>query len=168
MKQFLGFYRPAVAMGTVDLAAIAEYELKLVENQLHKRKIEVVRKLTKVPNVVASEDQMKQVFLNLILNAIEAMPSGGTLTVETHREMEDASIASATGAVAVTIGDTGAGIQPDHLRSLFEPFFTTKTEKGTGLGLFVSYGIVKAHKGTIRVETQPGVGTRFHVILPAG
>jgi PAS domain S-box-containing protein len=166
IRQFLGFYRPAVTMLPVNLPALIDDELKLVENQLGKRKIEVVRHFAKLPPVLGSEDQLKQVFLNLILNAIEAMSAGGTLTVTTRFERQPTAISAIAPAARVTVGDTGSGILPEHLPSLFEPFFTTKSEKGTGLGLWVCYGIVRAHKGDIKVETQVGVGTQFHVILP--
>ncbi len=166
IKQFLGFYRPTATMLPVQPAAILEDELRLVENQLQKRRISVVRALGATPSVLANEDQLKQVFLNLILNAIEAMPAGGTLTISTRHDEQATAISAIAPSVRVTIGDTGSGIAPEHMAQVFEPFFTTKTEKGTGLGLWVSYGIVKGHKGDIKIETQVGLGTRFHVILP--
>jgi PAS domain S-box-containing protein len=166
VKQFLGLYRPQAATVPFNPASIIDDEVRLVENQLQKRKIKLERNLQKTPSVMGSEDQMKQVFLNLILNAIEAMPKGGTLYVSARVEREPTPLSAIAPAVHVTIGDTGTGIQSEHMRYIFEPFFTTKTEKGTGLGLWVSYGIVKAHKGEIKVETTPGTGTQFHVILP--
>lgn len=166
IKQFLGFYRPGVTMMPVEIALLVEDELKLVDNQLQKRKVRVVRHFAKVPPVVASEDQLKQVFLNLILNGVEAMGTGGTLTVSTRYERHATPLSPIAPSVRVTIADTGAGIQSEHLPSIFEPFFTTKTEKGTGLGLWVCYGIVRGHKGDLKVETVVGEGTQFHVILP--
>jgi PAS domain S-box-containing protein len=163
VKQFLGFYRPAMTMVPVAATAILEDELKLVESQLQKRRIEVHRRYgAHIPKIIANEDQLKQVFLNLILNALEAMPKSGTLGVGTKLERGVAGP-----VVRITISDTGSGIASEHMPQIFEPFFTTKSEKGTGLGLWVSYGIVKAHKGEIKVETEPGVGTQFHIILPA-
>src|SRR5204862_7513002 len=119
-------------------------------------RIRVVRHCAKIPSVISSEDQLKQVFLNLILNAIEAMGAGGTLTVATRFHREPTPLSPIAPSVRVTIGDTGAGIQSEHLPSIFEPFVTTTSEKGTGLGLWVCYGIVKAHKGDIKVETVVG------------
>jgi two-component system, NtrC family, sensor kinase len=102
-------------------------------------------------------DQLRQVFSNLILNAAQSMPGGGTLTLAT------ASLGPGAGC-AVEISDTGQGIAPEHLEKIFTPFYTTK-EYGTGLGLSVSYGIVKDHGGDIQVETSPS-GTRFRIVIP--
>jgi len=103
-------------------------------------------------------DQLRQVFTNLIVNGLQAMESGGTLTVSTAVDREG-------GCFSVTIGDSGPGIPADVQEKLFTPFFTTKP-RGTGLGLAVSYGIVKDHGGDIRVESTPGEGTSFVVLLP--
>ena len=168
IKQFLGIYRPTKTHVAVDLNQLIEDELRLLDNQLAKRGIEVVRVMDAVPLVPGSEDQLKQVFLNLLLNAIESMVRGGTLTVTTRRHSEPSALSPVAPSVLATIGDTGPGISAELLPRLFEPFFTTKEEKGTGLGLWVSEGIVRAHKGDIRVETAPDRGTRFHVLLPTG
>jgi two-component system, NtrC family, sensor kinase len=102
-------------------------------------------------------DQLRQVFSNLILNATQAMPRGGTLTLATR------ALDTGTGCV-VEISDTGCGILPEHLEKIFTPFFTTK-DNGSGLGLSVSYGIVKDHGGDIQVESSPA-GTRFRIVIP--
>lgn len=166
VKQFLGFYRPGVTFFPVSLAAVLDDELRLVENQLSKHNVKAVRNFGDAPKVLANEDQLKQVFLNLILNAVESMPRGGTLTITIRHDRQPTALSAIAPSVRVTIEDTGAGISTEHLHSIFEPFFTTKTDKGTGLGLWVSYGIVKGHKGDIKVETEVGAGTAFHVILP--
>jgi len=108
---------------------------------------------------VVVSDQIKQVFLNLLTNAADACHErGGVVTVSTRQEND---------RVAVTIQDTGVGIKPSEMGHIFRPFFSTKAEvKGTGLGLSVSYGIVKKHHGEILVESQPGEGTTFTVLLP--
>jgi len=106
----------------------------------------------------ADADQLRQVFTNLVLNAIQAMPEGGILTVSS-RAMP------AEGMCEVTVADTGAGIAAEQMGQIFNPFFTTRAD-GTGLGLSVSYGIVKDHGGDIVVESSPGVGTLFRVTLP--
>jgi two-component system NtrC family sensor kinase len=99
------------------------------------------------------------VFLNLFLNARDAMPGGGMLEVRTTAH---------NGSVEVEIVDTGAGIAREHIHRIFDPFFTTKASgRGTGLGLSVSYGIIKEHSGKIDVRSTPGKGTSFHVELPA-
>jgi two-component system, NtrC family, sensor kinase len=103
-------------------------------------------------------NQLQQVLLNLTLNACEAMPKGGTITIRTRCWDE---------TIVVEVVDTGCGIKPEYLDKLFEPFFTTKpVGKGTGLGLAVSFGIVEQHGGTLEVETQEGKGSTFRIKLP--
>jgi signal transduction histidine kinase len=109
----------------------------------------------------ADADGLHQVLVNLILNAVQAMPKGGTLRLATAR---------AGDGVAITVADTGTGIAAQHLPHIFEPFFSTKAgdagRTGSGLGLSVSYGIVTAHRGRIEVASSPGAGTTFTVWLP--
>jgi signal transduction histidine kinase len=134
--------------------------LSLVEHQLDGSRIRVRRELDAgVSPVRGNENRVQQVFFNLILNARDAMPSGGWLTLRTHADDD---------TVVVEIGDTGHGIKREHLRRIYDPFFTTKgIGKGTGLGLSVSYGIVQELGGAIFVESAPGQGTTFQVALPA-
>lgn len=109
-----------------------------------------------LPHIWADGQQLQQVFRNLIVNAYQAMPEGGTLYITTAREGK---------YVEVSFRDTGVGIPPAYLERLFEPLFTTK-ERGTGLGLVISRGIVERHQGTIEVESLVGQGTTFTVRLP--
>lgn len=111
-----------------------------------------------LPLIPGIRDQLKQVMLNLSLNAVEAMPNGGTLTVRTRHQ-------PATSGVLLSIHDTGSGIPPDALNNVFDPFFTTK-ESGTGLGLTITYDIIQRHKGRIEVESEPGRGATFTIWLP--
>jgi len=112
-----------------------------------------------LPPVHGDKNQLQQVFVNLSLNACEAMPNGGTLLVSTSCE---------DGSVVIKVTDTGCGINSAHLDQVFEPFFTTKpVGKGTGLGLSVSYGIVQQHGGSLDVESEEGKGTTFTILLPA-
>ena len=105
-------------------------------------------------------DQMKQVFLNIIVNALEAMPKGGTLTLEARPGVDG-------GTMRVALSDTGCGIAKEDQSRLFLPFFTTKPiGKGTGLGLAIAYGIVKMHRGGIEVHSEMGRGTTFTISLP--
>jgi signal transduction histidine kinase len=105
----------------------------------------------------AVEDQIRQVLINLIINASDAMAAGGTLSLSTHVGGEE---------LMIQIGDSGTGIAGEHLDKIFEPFFTTKSAvEGTGLGLPVSYGIIRAHGGRIKVASEPG-NTVFTVLLP--
>ncbi len=109
-------------------------------------------------SIEGDEDQLRQVFTNVIVNGLQAMETGGTLTLTTTVDRD-------AGCCSVTIGDSGCGISADVREKLFTPFFTTKP-RGTGLGLAVSYGIVKDHDGDIRVESEPGQGAVFVVVLP--
>jgi signal transduction histidine kinase len=111
-----------------------------------------------LPLLPAIRDQLKQVILNLCLNAVEAMLTGGRLTVRTR-------YLAALGDIMVTIADTGTGIDPAALPNIFEPFFTTK-EGGTGLGLVITYDIIQRHRGRIEVESEIGHGTTFKIWLP--
>ena len=111
-----------------------------------------------LPAVDGDMNQLQQVLLNLSLNACEAMPDGGTLTISTRAR---------NGQVLVTLADTGCGVKKEHLDQIFEPFFSTKPiGKGTGLGLSVSYGIVQQHGGDLFVESEPGAGATFTIVLP--
>ncbi len=112
-----------------------------------------------LPAIMADANQLEQVFINLILNAGQAMPTGGTLRLETAGE---------NGHLRIGISDTGCGIRPEHMQRIFDPFYTTKDTQGTGLGLSVSYGIVENHGGTIEVDSTPGAGTTFTIRIPIG
>jgi PAS domain S-box-containing protein len=118
-----------------------------------------------LPRIMIDEGQISQVFINIILNALDAMPDGGKLNALTQRGRDDRG----SEAVLVSIADTGIGIPRHELLKIFDPFFTTKEAgKGTGLGLSLSYDIVKRFKGEIRVESETGKGTVFTIILPLG
>ena len=123
-----------------------------------------------LPDVIGSQDQLIQVFLNIIKNAVEVMPGGGKLTVTTRMSDMFTSV-QADGKkhrlIVVKVTDTGPGIKQEHLQDIFTPFFTTK-DRGVGLGLALSYQIVQEHLGTIRVESQENEGTTFSVYLPLG
>ena len=118
-----------------------------------------------LPPLLADRDQLTQVFVNLVANAVDAMPDGGTLLIQTEAREDD----EGRPVLAVSVIDTGVGISPDRLPKIFEPFYTTKPEGvGTGLGLSVSQGIVKRHGGRIHVDSKPGLGTTMVVMLPLG
>jgi two-component system NtrC family sensor kinase len=113
---------------------------------------------TDLPSLIGVPGELEQVFLNLVLNAVEAMPEGGTLRVSTALDDDK--------RLKVEVTDTGHGIPPEHLDRIFEPFFSTKGEKGTGLGLSVSHGVIERHGGEIAVHSEMGKGTTFTVWLP--
>jgi two-component system NtrC family sensor kinase len=144
----------------VDLQKAVEESLALVQNIAKRDNILVRQEMSPLPAVHLDPAQIKQVFLNLLVNACEAMEDGGVLTIRSWENPED-------GTVVVEVGDTGAGIPEEHVRKMFDPFFTTKG-KGTGLGLSVVQGIVQRHGGKIEVDTGENQGTRMRVVLPVG
>jgi signal transduction histidine kinase len=140
-----------------DLHKCLESALNIVRNEI-KYKARVVKEFGALPSVQCLPLQLTQVFLNLLINAAHAIETEGTITVRTGAE---------NGKVWVEIGDTGKGIKSEHLDKIFDPFFTTKpVGQGTGLGLSVSYSIIRKHKGEILVDSSPGRGATFRVVLP--
>lgn len=143
---------------SVDVSIVARDVIKITEPRWRAcRGVEVVPALEDVPPVQGRPSELREVLTNLVLNALDAMPDGGRLTV---------SSSCRNGHVRVAVTDTGAGMDEGVRQKLFTPFFTTKSN-GTGLGLSVSYGIVKRHGGSIDVESEPGKGTSFVVSLPS-
>jgi two-component system NtrC family sensor kinase len=133
--------------------------LSILENEFRLHHISTEKALSdELPDTLLDVNQMEQVFVNLLLNAVEAIQEKGVITIKSYLD------ASQTYEI-VDIMDTGCGISPDDLNKIFEPFFSTKP-KGTGLGLAVSYGIVRNHQGEIKVSSQPGSGTRFTIEIP--
>lgn len=143
----------------VDLNKIVEESLYFLESRCSKENINVVRLLSQdLPKVTADPAQITQVLVNMIVNAIQAMPNGGKLTIETK---------STDKFISLIIQDTGIGMEENVMEQIFLPFFTTKdVGKGTGLGLAVVHGIVTSHGGSINVESKVGQGTRFEIQLP--
>ena len=124
--------------------------------------IEIVRQLQPVTPIAGRPAELREVLTNLIINAVDALPRGGTITVSTY----DERAADGSNTVVVEVADTGTGMTPEVRARIFDPFFTTKGEQGTGLGLAVSLGIVQSHGGQIEVESEIGCGTRFIIRLP--
>lgn len=162
------FYRSSDdELQSIDLHTILEDVVQLTHKQLQQHRIIVTLTWSEaIPPLLGNPDQLKQVCLNLILNAIDAMKEqGGTLDVRTapvHAHLQDNRLQL---AVRLEFSDTGPGMPSDVLSQLFEPFFTTK-EQGSGLGLFVCYKIIEAHHGQIHVESHVGLGTTFTILLP--
>ena len=148
---------------TVDINTLVAHTLELVAHETKDRSIEVITCLKGLPQVQADQDQISQVFLNLVNNALDATPQGGRLRVETRALKDNRD--DEERAVEVRFADTGCGISAADLPYIFEPFFTTK-KNGTGLGLAICRGIVEVHGGRIEVESRPGSGTTFVVRLP--
>jgi len=147
----------------IDLNKVIQDTLTLLDHQFKTGRVHIERELYQdLPNIMGNGGKLQQVFLNLFLNAKDAMPNGGTLRVCT---------ANGDG-VQVSISDTGSGIAPENIHRIYDPFFTTKTKpgdgqrRGTGLGLSVSYGIIQEHAGKIQVSSRPGAGTTFALEFP--
>jgi len=156
---------------SVAIGAVLEESLALVKKELRDKEILVNKNYTQENIILLTDpDKLKQVFLNLFNNSIQAMDKGGTLTISTELEnngqkLEFPSHQANSQIVFIRISDTGRGIPEEYLSDIFEPFFTTK-EKGTGLGLVISKEIVNELKGSIEVESQPGAGSTFIIRLP--
>jgi PAS domain S-box-containing protein len=167
LRQMLGFYRQQEAMTEVDLNGLVEEAGGLVVKRLRERGVQIETQLDPaVPRIHASADQLKQVLLNLLLNAADSMPRGGTITVATQAGAGAETEVVGRDAVQIQVRDTGDGIADELLAQIFEPFFSTKPGKGTGLGLWVSQSIVQSHGGTMRVRSRVGRGTTFVITLP--
>ncbi|MDQ6788160.1 MAG: ATP-binding protein, partial [Acidobacteriota bacterium] len=160
-KDMMDFARVRPAAKTaVNVNEIIETALRLASFDKSFQRLRLEKILTKnLPEIFADADQLQQVFLNLFLNARDAMPEGGKLKIETKQCANE---------IEIEIADSGIGIKADDLKKVFDPFFSTKSAgKGTGLGLAVCYGIITAHNGRIEVTSNNSAGTAFTIFLPA-
>jgi len=164
VENLVGFSRKqGPVKGPVDVGQLLTKTKSLVRYHLAKYHVQWVEDLAGDGRPIrGNEGQLQQVLLNLVLNACDAMPDGGTLVFATA----PAELDGQGPALALTIRDTGAGIPPEDLKQIFEPFYTTKGNRGTGLGLTISRNIVRDHQGTLDVESEVGKGTAFTVTLP--
>ena len=163
VRQMLGLYRNTEQVKPVDVNTIIEDTLLLLNRQLQRANVEVHSDLGVLPDAVIAADQIRQVLSNLVINAKDAMPNGGKLTIRSrHLPTKD----DLHGWVRLLIADTGSGIPPEMVNTIFEPFVTTKGEKGTGLGLWIVKGIIQNHAGRLRVKSKLGKGTVFKIDLP--
>jgi signal transduction histidine kinase len=164
VNNLLNFSRTSGSeIGDVDVNKVIADTLALLEHQFKVARVEVENSPSlKLPAIQGNAGRLQQVFLNLFLNAKDAMPGGGKLRVTTMNGE----------SVSVRVSDSGSGIAPEHIQRIYDPFFTTKNSlregqpRGTGLGLSVSYGIIQEHAGKIRVESHPGAGTTFVLDFP--
>lgn len=162
VKGLLEFSRQAEPQKeAVDINKIITNALSLTRNQALINNVKVIGELgDQLPNIVVDGSQIQEVFLNIILNAIDAMPEGGELRVTSNMTNSDQF-------VQIRFSDTGCGIPPENLDKVFDPFFTTKdSSKGTGLGLAVAYGVIEKHRGKINMESEVGKGTTCIIDLP--
>jgi len=158
VKQLLGFARKKpLHLTEVNINAVVKEVVAFSFSQTRMGKVKVTEEYSDIPRTTGDVDQLKQVFLNIITNAIHAMPEGGGLAIRTFTKGE---------YILASLSDTGHGISNEVRNRIFEPFFSTKKEKGTGLGLSISYRIIQDHGGRIDVESEPGKGTTFTVRLP--
>ena len=163
VTKLLQYARPGEFAGYVselDTGALLQDTLPLVQHQARKNGVDIVLDTRARTRVRINREELQQVLVNLIVNALHAMPGGGTLTLST------ADVSDPAG-VRLEVRDTGHGIAPEHLGRVFDPFFTTKRSEGTGLGLSVSLGLIERYGGTITVASTPGEGTCFSVLLLA-
>jgi signal transduction histidine kinase len=164
VNSLLNFSRTSSSeFNNVDLNRVIQDTLTLLEHQFKTARIKVAPDLhPHLPPILGNTGKLQQVFLNLFLNAKDAMPAGGTLTITTGNGHN----------VSVSVSDTGSGIAQEHIHRIYDPFFTTKNKPktghsgGTGLGLSVTYGIIQEHAGKIRVDSSPGAGTTFTMEFP--
>ncbi len=157
IQRLLLFSRPSKGVvKEVDINRCIEGVVELVEHQFFLRNVKIVKKYKSLPEVKVDEKQIQEVIMNLLKNSYDAMRGGGTITISTFREGD---------MIKIVVADTGEGMSEDVLAKLFEPFFTTK-EQGTGLGLSLCYGIIKAHNGDLQFESTLGKGTKATISLP--
>ena len=163
IQDLLSATRPRVlTLGPVSVADVAARAVKSLRSSIEEGKVQIrLEGADHWPKVLADTDQLLQVFLNLVQNAVQAIDGGGDVVIRARAVGNPP-----TPRVEIEVSDTGAGIGPEHLPHLFEPFYTTRP-KGTGLGLFVVHGIVQRHGGSIEVVSAPDRGTQFRIVLPA-
>jgi two-component system CheB/CheR fusion protein len=167
-RQTLAFYRESHTATDVSVTEVIDSALFLYASSIRQKNLDVQRDISFDGKIHGYANELRQVFSNLLGNAIEALPPAGRLRVRVYQSWEWKN--SRRAGVRIVVADTGAGIKAEHRGALFQPFFTTKAEKGTGLGLWVSQGIVEKHGGFIRVRssTKDGrSGTVFSVFLPS-
>jgi signal transduction histidine kinase len=162
IQELLDFSRdraPQRALASIN--DIIEKALSILDNEFRLRHIRIERTLSDtIEKTLLDENQIEQVFVNLLINAIQAIGEGGTIAINSRMLPENP-------AIEVVFADNGCGIPKEQIHKIFEPFFSTK-KHGTGLGLAVSYGILRNHNGDITVSSVPGEGTRFTIQLPIG
>ena len=162
VNNLLNFSRTgsATEFTEIDISRVLDDTLQLLEPQLRGNQIEIIRAYDPdSPRVFGNSGKLQQVFTNLLLNARDAIPAGGSIKI--------ATIPSEDHSLVVEVSDTGMGIAPENVAKIYDPFYTTKgVGRGTGLGLAVSYGIVQEHSGHISVESTPGLGTKFRITMP--
>ena len=170
VKQSLSYYRVGMAPQDVDLSAIVNESLQIFREKITRIGIDLHPKIGNGAGVVGFPDELRQVIDNLLLNALEAMPGGGRLSISVDESFDWTHDHNHRKGVRLTIADTGCGIPKDHQARIFEPFFTTKIEKGTGLGLWILRGIISKHEGVMSLRSSDAKdksGTVISIFLPS-
>jgi two-component system CheB/CheR fusion protein len=168
-QQMLGFVRESSSPSPLNVAATLDDVLQLYLHQLNDKHIQVEKRYDEAVEIRGFAGELRQLFSNLILNAMDALDEGGQLTLRVARGRDWSSESGGVTGARVTIADNGSGIQQTDLARIFEPFYSTKGDSGTGLGLWLSHGIVQKHEGTIRVRSRAASGssgTVFSIFLP--
>ncbi len=168
-RQTLGFFRETTAATRMSCASTIDELLVLYERRLEVRNIRINKRFDRNAEVMGLAGEIRQAFSNLLTNSMDAMPSGGTLTIRIRRTRQWNSFE--TPGVRITIADTGVGITAEHMPKIFQPFFSTKADVGTGLGLWITRGIVGKHAGGMQIKSRTGSerhGTAVSVFLPSG
>ncbi len=167
VSDFLSYTKtPKLALERTDIHEILELALTLMEHQARSAGISFERDYAEsISDVMADTGRLKQAFINIIVNSVQAMPDGGTLTVKTSERKKKTNGSAKPGMVNIEFSDTGCGIPPDSMWRLFDPFFTTK-EEGTGMGLPIVDSILRLHGGKIKVESGKGQGTQVMLCIP--
>ena len=161
VRGLINYARPGpLLLSRIHLGRLVEDTLAFLKHQPMFRKLSLESQIAAdLPAITADANQLSQILMNLLLNAAEATPEGGSITIKAQKiKFAD--------CVEILVTDTGCGIPPDILPHVLEPFFTTKRGKGTGLGLSISHAYVRSHSGDIRVDSLPGRGTTVRIILP--
>ncbi len=171
IRQLLDFARPSKSQRmSLDIGELLSQTIGLIEPLAEKRNVQIELVPSPKLTVLADRSQMQQVFTNLLVNAAQSMPAGGTVTASVNARRAKPpgnERVDELDCVAVAIRDQGTGIRPEDREAIFEPFFTTKdVGEGTGLGLSIAYGIVQEHGGWIELESEPQRGSCFTVFLP--
>src|SRR5205807_8159126 len=164
-KQTLAFYREVSTPVLTSVPSLLDEVLSVYGRNIEEKHVTILRRYGNVEELRAFPGELRQVFSNLVLNALEAVSSAGTVAVRIRRDRAS----KLQPGIRIMVGDNGPGIAPENLPRIFEPFFTTKDSKGTGLGLWVSQGIIQKHGGTLRVRSSTqgaNHGTCFTVFLP--
>jgi len=163
VRDFLLFARPDTRdRRKIDVAGIMDETLESIRfSSGWNGKVEVVKNMCGQNEIYGNSTEIRQTLWNVVSNALQAMPDGGTLEIETRLDIDEDN----REALDISVRDTGCGIEEKHMRNVMEPFYTTK-EKGTGLGLAVVSRIVESHGGKLRIESEPGKGTQCNIVLP--